>query len=366
MVKLLLLRRWSWSRRSRKPPDAVAEHHDRDDHGGKRIPWVFVPEIHRRLPEGIQDTPHRALKDTLPAIEWLARLLPFDRNRHHRWCQVSGGPRPLQDAAHVEPIRGDRGARAVDPGIQRSRPAAGGRSVRRSAVRFPTVASRAHRKRRCPELVLQAVGIVGHLLGRVHAAAEQPTEPRHNLLPLEPLTPRRVLRAADVLDHDEVAQAQDLADWSRHPLLIADPAVFRMCAKMRGCETTLGAAFRLRWDGLRAPLPTSREHLAVAVLDDKLLVVGGRWGDAGNLTTLETYDPATGRWTRGRDMPTPRSGLTAGALAGHLHVTGGEPLSSGDVFAEQRCTTRSSTLDGGRRSADAAPWLASTVLGERW
>ena len=33
-----------------------------------------------------------------------------------------------------------------------------------------------------------------------------------------------------------------------------------------------------RWDGLRAPLPTSREHLAVAELDDKLLVVGGRWG----------------------------------------------------------------------------------------
>ena len=71
-----------------------------------------------------------------------------------------------------------------------------------------------------------------------------------------------------------------------------------------------------RWDGLRAPLPTRREHLAVAVLDDKLLVVGGRWGDAGNLATLETYDPATGRWTRGPDMPTPRSGLTAGALAG--------------------------------------------------
>jgi N-acetylneuraminic acid mutarotase len=122
-----------------------------------------------------------------------------------------------------------------------------------------------------------------------------------------------------------------------------------------------------RWDGLRAPLPTRREHLAVAVLDDKLLVVGGRWGDAGNLATLETYDPATGRWTRGPDMPTARSGLTAGALVSQLHVTGGEALSSRDVFGDHVVYDPI----GGRWTAGAdlptpRHGLASAVLGDRW
>ena len=88
------------------------------------------------------------------------------------------------------------------------------------------------------------------------------------------------------------------------------------------------------WEAAPAPLPTQREHLAVTVLDDKLYAVGGRWGDAGNLAALEIYDRAAGTWTRGPDLPTPRSGLTAGVLDGHIHVTGGESLSQGRTFGE--------------------------------
>jgi hypothetical protein len=83
--------------------------------------------------------------------------------------------------------------------------------ARRSAVRLATVVGRAHRTRRCPQLVVQAVGAVGHRLKRVGAAAKSVAEPGHCLLLLEPVAPRRVLGAADVLDHGEVAQAQDLA-----------------------------------------------------------------------------------------------------------------------------------------------------------
>jgi hypothetical protein len=122
-----------------------------------------------------------------------------------------------------------------------------------------------------------------------------------------------------------------------------------------------------QWDGLRAPLPTRREHLTVTVLDDKLLVVGGRWGDAGNLATLEIYDPATGRWTRGPDMPTPRSGLTAGALAGRLHVTGGEALSSRDVYgAHEVYDPMADRWTAGADLPTPRHGLASAILGERW
>jgi N-acetylneuraminic acid mutarotase len=89
-----------------------------------------------------------------------------------------------------------------------------------------------------------------------------------------------------------------------------------------------------RWDAERAVLPTQREHLTVTVVGGKLYAAGGRWDDRGNLAALEIYDPVAGTWTRGPDLPTPRSGLTAGVLDGHIHVTGGESLSLGRTFGE--------------------------------
>ena len=72
----------------------------------------------------------------------------------------------------------------------------------------------------------------------------------------------------------------------------------------------------------------------MTVLGGKLYAVGGRWGDGGNLAAVEIYDPVAGTWTRGPDLPTPRSGLTAGVLDGQIHVTGGESLSLGRTFGE--------------------------------
>jgi hypothetical protein len=68
-----------------------------------------------------------------------------------------------------------------------------------------------------------------------------------------------------------------------------------------------------RWEATRAALPTQREHLTVTALEGKLHAIGGRWEDRGNLAAHEIFDPATGTWTRGPDLPTARSGLTAGA-----------------------------------------------------
>src|SRR5919106_273099 len=89
-----------------------------------------------------------------------------------------------------------------------------------------------------------------------------------------------------------------------------------------------------RWDAARAVLPTQREHLTVTALGGELYAVGGRWDERGNLAVLEIYDPAAGRWARGPDLPTPRSGLTSAVLDGHIHVTGGESLSLGRTFGE--------------------------------
>ena len=106
----------------------------------------------------------------------------------------------------------------------------------------------------------------------------------------------------------------------------------------------------------------------MTVLDGKLYAVGGRWGDAGNLAALEIYDPAAGTWTRGPDLPTPRSGLTAGVLNGHIHVTGGESLSLGRTFGEHEAYDPTTAKPGPRSPSLPTPrhGLASAVVGGRW
>ena len=70
-------------------------------------------------------------------------------------------------------------------------------------------------------------------------------------------------------------------------------------------------------------MPTSREHLSSAVLDDQLYVIGGRGGQS-NLNHNERYDHQTDSWETLEPLPTARSGLTASILSGAIFVLGGE------------------------------------------
>jgi N-acetylneuraminic acid mutarotase len=76
----------------------------------------------------------------------------------------------------------------------------------------------------------------------------------------------------------------------------------------------------------RAPLPTPRDHLAAAAAAGKVYAVGGRLkGDYHrNLSVAEVYDPNKDRWSKTADLPTARSGITAAEAGGRLYVFGGE------------------------------------------
>ncbi len=82
---------------------------------------------------------------------------------------------------------------------------------------------------------------------------------------------------------------------------------------------------RNRWAS-RPPLPTPRDHLATATVSGKVYAIGGRLnGDyRRNLAVTEVYDPVTDRWARVADLPTARSGITASEVGGRIYVFGGE------------------------------------------
>ncbi len=75
----------------------------------------------------------------------------------------------------------------------------------------------------------------------------------------------------------------------------------------------------------RAPMPTAREHLASAVVDGKLYVIGGRTdGMVANVDANEVYDPVKDIWTEFQPMPSKRGGLASTSVNGTIYAFGGE------------------------------------------
>ncbi len=89
-----------------------------------------------------------------------------------------------------------------------------------------------------------------------------------------------------------------------------------------------------------ADLPTPRSVLSSSVIDGRVYVMGGSVsGPASSaqealrtlriLSVVEVYDPASGRWTRGRDLATPRGWFSTSTVNGKVYVVGGRSLAPG-------------------------------------
>ncbi|MGC4106788.1 MAG: kelch repeat-containing protein [Thermomicrobiales bacterium] len=75
------------------------------------------------------------------------------------------------------------------------------------------------------------------------------------------------------------------------------------------------------------PMPTAREHLAVAVAGSVLVAIGGRDGgrfDPTMDTAVERYDPASATWSTGSAMPDGRSGMGVATDGASIVILGGE------------------------------------------
>ena len=87
---------------------------------------------------------------------------------------------------------------------------------------------------------------------------------------------------------------------------------------------------RERWEP-RAPMPTPRGALAVAVLNGRIHALGGSGESVSN--AHEVYDPAANRWTKLNAMPTARDHLAAVAFQGRVWALGGRASFAGAQYA---------------------------------
>jgi hypothetical protein len=89
---------------------------------------------------------------------------------------------------------------------------------------------------------------------------------------------------------------------------------------------------RQRWEILPAPMRTPRYLPAAVALQGRVWVIGGRAAGVGDLASVEVFDPATETWTAAAPLPEPRAELAAAVIGGYIHVGGGERMASDRVF----------------------------------
>jgi len=76
----------------------------------------------------------------------------------------------------------------------------------------------------------------------------------------------------------------------------------------------------------KAEMPTPRLALSTSVINGKIYAIGGITIVAPpwvGLSTVEEYDPTTDRWTKRKDMPTARFGLSTSVVNGKIYTIGG-------------------------------------------
>lgn len=79
-----------------------------------------------------------------------------------------------------------------------------------------------------------------------------------------------------------------------------------------------------RWRTAPAPLPTGRAGSATAVVDGRLLVLGGEsMTQVAAHSEVEAYDPKTGKWSTLAPLPVGRHGTQATMLDGVLYIAAG-------------------------------------------
>jgi N-acetylneuraminic acid mutarotase len=74
---------------------------------------------------------------------------------------------------------------------------------------------------------------------------------------------------------------------------------------------------------VKVGMPTSRQGACAEVIDGKIYVIGGMADGNIVLNTVEMYDPAINTWTTFKPMPTGRSSFVLGKVRNKLYAIGG-------------------------------------------
>lgn len=115
-----------------------------------------------------------------------------------------------------------------------------------------------------------------------------------------------------------------------------------------------------------APMSAPRDHLAVASVGGRIYAIGGRSNlkYRQNTGVAEAYDPVTDHWDYVANLPTARSGIGAGVIGGHIYVLGGES-GEGTFDTNEKYLPQADRWETATPVPTARHGLGVAVIGER-
>jgi len=124
--------------------------------------------------------------------------------------------------------------------------------------------------------------------------------------------PRGAISAVALNGRVHLLGGRDIRSTDWHEVYDPETKAYENLDLMRGSTPT-------------QPFGGQRCHMGAVVVDNKIHAIGGRKDSYDFNTGLHAvYDPATGKWSFRRPLPTPRSGLCCGYVGGKIVVFGGE------------------------------------------
>lgn len=122
-----------------------------------------------------------------------------------------------------------------------------------------------------------------------------------------------------------------------------------------------------KWRTSTTPLTMAREGMAGLVNKGRIFLIGGRDLTGRATGRVESWDPSGGQWRRHKDLPVPRSGLTAANIAGRIHVAGGESLKPLRTYDNHDIYNSASDAWGrGKKLSSPRQGLVSATVNDRW
>jgi len=121
----------------------------------------------------------------------------------------------------------------------------------------------------------------------------------------------------------------------------------------------------------RAHMPTRRAHMALVVVDDQILAIGGRTPEAAT-GAVEAYDPENDVWMPRREKPTPVAYIASATIGTEAYVPGGcdaasTPTRSVEVYEAHTDSWRqASPLPEPRCAYALAAWQGRVYLFGGW
>ncbi|MDP6931098.1 MAG: kelch repeat-containing protein, partial [Planctomycetota bacterium] len=88
------------------------------------------------------------------------------------------------------------------------------------------------------------------------------------------------------------------------------------------CSASLSAQGLGYWKKMPS-LQIPRQEVGAAVIGGKIYVTGGLTTSRGPTDTMEIFDPATGKWKAGKNIPTTLHHHGCCAVNGQLYLIGG-------------------------------------------